>query len=163
MFSQTMEYALRAVVCLATSTDQSITTHQIARDTKIPASYLSKVLQTLGRAGIVRSRRGLHGGFLLAKAPEDLTILDVVNAVDPIQRVGRCPLELEEHSAELCPVHRRLDEALAEIEKGMERSTVAELILEGKAHSSRCCLDPELPDGGDSGPDTTNGQDPGDR
>ena len=64
MISQTAEYALRAVVFLSMNVDAAFTTQQIAVATKVPAAYLSKVMQSLVRAGLVRSQRGLGGGFI---------------------------------------------------------------------------------------------------
>jgi len=128
--SQTAEYALRAVVSLAGHRDRPLTTREIAEKTRVPADYLSKVLQVLVRAGIVASRRGLGGGFTLARDPADLTILDVVSAVDPIQRIRECPLHLPEHRHALCPLHRRLDQAMAAIEESLQRTTVAEIMAD---------------------------------
>src|SRR3954451_1771738 len=93
MFSQTVEYALRAVVHLADQAPDARTTDQIAAITKVPKAYLSKVLQGLSRAGIVHSQRGIGGGMTLTKEPKDLTILQVVNAVEPIERIRTCPLD----------------------------------------------------------------------
>jgi Rrf2 family protein len=77
MISQTVEYALRAVVFLADQREPR-TTQEIAERTKVPAPYLAKVMQSLNRANLVHSQRGLHGGFTLAKSPGQLTIWDVV-------------------------------------------------------------------------------------
>jgi Rrf2 family transcriptional regulator, nitric oxide-sensitive transcriptional repressor len=130
MFSQTVEYALRASVYLATHTDVPQPTEQIAQGTKVPPAYLSKVLQAMARSGVVKSHRGLRGGFTLVKPAEELTILEVVNAVDPIQRINTCPLELESHGVNLCPLHRRVDQALAEVERAFASSTLAEVLAE---------------------------------
>jgi Rrf2 family protein len=130
MISQTAEYALRAVVCLASQPDVALTTQQIAVTTRVPPSYLSKVLQSLGRASIIHSQRGLHGGFTLARPLEALTVLEVVNAVDPLQRIRTCPLKLESHGTNLCPLHRRLDEAMAQVERSFAETTIAELMAE---------------------------------
>src|SRR5215207_872981 len=97
MISQTVEYALRAVVYLADCGDEPRTTQQIAGVTHVPPAYLSKVLQGLSKARLVRSQRGLHGGFTLAVDPEQLTIWDVVDAVEPLQRIRECPLGLKAH------------------------------------------------------------------
>jgi Rrf2 family protein len=128
MFSQTTEYALRAVVCLASTPDKPLVTPLIAETTKVPPGYLSKVLQALGRAGIVQSQRGLHGGFTLSKPPHELSVLDVVNAVDPIQRIKTCPLNLDAHGVKLCPLHRSLDDALAHVEETFRNHTIQDLI-----------------------------------
>ncbi len=130
MFSQTVEYALRAVAFLASRSPDAQNTEQIAKATKVPPAYLSKVLQSLGRAGIVRSQRGLHGGFSLAVDPHELTILQVVDVVDPIRRIKSCPLELKGHGVNLCPLHRRMDAALASVQKAFGESTLAEILAE---------------------------------
>lgn len=130
MISQTVEYALRAVVQLASSAPDSCTTEQIASVTKVPSAYLSKVLQALRRAGIVKSQRGVGGGVVLAKDPAKLTILEVVNAVDPIQRIRTCPLEIKAHGIRLCPLHKRLDQAMASVEEAFRGSTLAEILAE---------------------------------
>ena len=143
MFSQTVEYALRAVVFLAGQPDKPATNEQISRATKVPAAYLSKVLQSLTRGGIVRSQRGVRGGFLLAHAPEDLTILEVVNAVDPIVRIHTCPLGLKSHGVRLCPLHHRMDDALAKVEDAFRRSTLAEVLAEPTLSVPLCEFPPQ--------------------
>ncbi len=130
MFSQTVEYALRAVTWLGHSRGVPQTTRHIAEATRVPAGYLSKVLQALGRAGIVRSQRGLHGGFTLVREPDQIAVLDVINAVDPIRRIRQCPLGLKTHGARLCPLHRQLDDAIALIEKAFANSTIAGILTE---------------------------------
>ena len=138
MISQTVDYALRAVVHLAAEAPQSCTTQQLAAVTQVPAPYLSKVLQNLARAGIVQSQRGVGGGVSLALLPEQLTILDVLQAVDPIERIETCPLSLKSHSANLCPLHRRLDNALAKVESAFRDTTLAELLGESGEPTPLC-------------------------
>ena len=128
MLSQTAEYALRAVVCLAGAADQRLTTPEIAEQTQVPAGYLSKVLQLLGRAGLVRSQRGLGGGFTLARSTAEINILEVINAVDPIQRITTCPLGVPGHGIRLCRLHHRIDQALATVEEVFRATTVADLL-----------------------------------
>ncbi len=66
MISQTVEYALRAVAHLAAESPNSCKTQRIAEVTQVPSAYLSKVLQSLAKAKIVRSQRGIGGGVTLA-------------------------------------------------------------------------------------------------
>ena len=131
MFSQTAEYALRAVAYLASQTGEPRTVQQIAVVTKVPTGYLAKVMQALSRAELVHSQRGLGGGCTLLVPPDRLTVLDVVQAVDPIRRIRRCPLGLAGH-VNLCPLHRRLDQAIALVEDALRQSTIAELLAEAK-------------------------------
>jgi Rrf2 family protein len=129
MISQTAEYALRAVVYLASQKGEARTVHQIAEATKVREGYLSKVMQGLSRKNLVHSQRGLGGGFTLAVSADHLTVYDVVQAVDPIRRITTCPLGLEGH-INLCPLHRRLDHAAALVEAALRESTIAELLTE---------------------------------
>jgi len=144
MFSQTVEYALRAIVHLADQNPNPRTTQQIAEITKVPQAYLSKVLQALNRGGLIKSQRGIGGGMTLVRPPEELTILEVVNAVDPIQRITTCPLGLSSHGIKLCPLHRRLDNALAMVEEAFAHTTLAE-VLEEPTNSVPLCEFPSGP------------------
>jgi Rrf2 family nitric oxide-sensitive transcriptional repressor len=138
MISQTAEYALRAIVYLAKEPSVAKTTKEIAEATRVPVGYLSKVLQNLSRVGLIGSQRGLYGGSRLLKAPYEITIYEVVNAVDPIPRIRTCPLQLAAHGENLCPLHRRIDGAVALIEKAFRSTTVAELIEEAAIENKVC-------------------------
>ncbi|MDZ4687188.1 MAG: Rrf2 family transcriptional regulator [Planctomycetaceae bacterium] len=138
MFSQTVEYALRAVVFLADRAPTTGTTDDIAAATLVPKPYLVKVLQGLARAGIVQTQRGVGGGVSLVKTPAELTILEVVNAVEPLQRIRTCPLGLAAHGVKLCPLHRRMDEALAHVEDAFRSTTLAEVLAEPTTSTPLC-------------------------
>lgn len=127
MISQTAEYALRAIVCLANE-GVPCTTAFLSEATQTPAGYLAKVMQSLCRAGLVKSRPGLNGGFTLKRPPEELTILEIVGAVDPIRRYHECPLGLLRHGRNLCPLHSRLDKAAELVEQSFRDTTVADLL-----------------------------------
>jgi Rrf2 family nitric oxide-sensitive transcriptional repressor len=145
MFSQTVEYALRAVVYLAYEAPAARTTDQIADATGLADKrpYLAKVLQGLARKGIVRTQRGVGGGIALARDPAALTILDVVNAVDEIKRIRTCPLGLAAHGVQLCPLHKRLDDALAHVEKAFQSTTLAEILVEPTTSKPLCDSGPK--------------------
>jgi len=138
VISQTAEYALRAMICLAADPKRSLTTQQLAAATRVPAGSLSKVLQTLGRSGLVVSQRGLGGGFAAGADPKGISVLDVINAVDPIRRIRSCPLHLNAHGTELCPLHRRLGDAMAVAEKAFAETTLAELLGRPARSRSLC-------------------------
>lgn len=139
MFSQTVEYALRAVIHLAHEAPAARTTAQIAEATRVPKDYLSKILQGLAKKGILQTQRGVGGGVSLSKPPGELTILDVVNAVEPIERFHTCPLKLPNHGKNLCPLHRRMDEAMATVEEAFRNSTLAEVLADPSSASVPLC------------------------
>ena len=138
MLSQTVEYALRAATYLATAPAEPRTVDQIAEATLVPVAYLAKVMQALVRGGIVTSRRGVGGGFTLARPPRTLRIVEIVQAVDPIQRITTCPLGLASHGTNLCPLHRRLDNALAAMEDAFSTTTLAEVLAEPTSSVPLC-------------------------
>jgi Rrf2 family protein len=139
MFSQTVEYALRAVIHLAHEAPAARTTAQIAEATRVPKDYLSKILQNLAKKGILTTQRGVGGGISLSRSPSELTILDVVNAVEPIERIHTCPLKLPNHGANLCPLHRRMDAAMATVEEAFRNSTLAEVLADTSSTSVPLC------------------------
>lgn len=138
MISQTAEYALRAVVFLADRDGQPCTTARISEGTQVPAGYLAKVMQSLSRSRIVNSQRGLHGGFTLVKDADELTVLEVINAVDPIQRFHECPLNIAHHGPNLCPLHRKLDDAGKLLEQEFGDATVASLLSVPRRQKPLC-------------------------
>lgn len=138
MLSQTVEYSLRAIVWLASHTDDPQTTQQIAAATLVPVGYLAKVMQSLGRGGLVIGQRGKRGGFLLARPAGEVSVLEVINTVEPIQRIRECPLGIAAHGSHLCPLHRRLDAAMAMIEKAFRETSIAEVLAEPSASKPLC-------------------------
>ncbi len=128
MFSQTAEYALRAVVWLGNRPDGSLTSQQIADAAHIPPRYASKVLQALGRAGLVHSQRGLHGGFWLAREPAQLSVLDVIIAVDPIRRAAHIGGNGDPAGRSLEHLNEKLDQAVDLVEKLLAETTIADLV-----------------------------------
>jgi len=138
VISQTAEYALRAVTVLGSQPDHPLTEQQIAARTRVPASYLSKVLQALGRAGLVRAQRGLGGGYAMSRRLEQVSVLDVINAVDPLRRIDRCPLGLPLHKQRLCSLHKQLDQAIALAESLFGKTTIAQLLADQRPSRPLC-------------------------
>lgn len=130
MFSQTVEYILRVVVFLASQRKSATTTHQISDATLVPVGYLAKIMQRLVKAEIVSSQRGRNGGFLLHQRAYGMTLLDIIQLLEPIVRVQACPLAKPEHKANLCPLHSRLDQAIAAVEQTLAESTVQNLLAQ---------------------------------
>ena len=126
MLSKTAEYALRVVTWLAGGS-RSEPAARLAHQTKVPRRYLQKVLQDLVAAELVTSRSGPGGGYALARPADQITILDVLNGVDPLQRIRSCPLGLTSH-ASLCPLHAELDKAFAATEAAFSQVTIQDVV-----------------------------------
>lgn len=80
------DYAVRAVLYLARSGDQRTATSTIAEEQRIPPSFLAKIVSQLSIAGLLHTSRGARGGVTLARTPKEITLLEVIEAIDgPIQ------------------------------------------------------------------------------
>jgi Rrf2 family protein len=139
MLSQTVEYALRAMASLAYRPEELVPTPELAEMTKVPSNYLAKVLQTLAGADLIIGRRGVGGGYRLAKPARDIRLLDVINAVNPLQRIRSCPLDLENHGTHLCPLHRRIDQAVAGVIEVFGSTTLADIVESGGTRQLPLC------------------------
>jgi Rrf2 family transcriptional regulator, nitric oxide-sensitive transcriptional repressor len=138
MFSQTTEYALRAMAWLALRPDELTPTPALADVTNVPSNYLAKVLQQLSAAGLITGRRGVGGGYKLARAASDINLLDVVNAIGEVKRIDSCPLGLPEHGKNLCALHRRADAAAAAIIEIYTGTTLQDLLSDDCPNKPLC-------------------------
>ena len=139
MLSLTVEYALRAMMQLAAlEPGMSVNSEGIAEQTRVPRGYLSKVLRDLVLAGLVVSQRGPNGGFALARPARDITMLAVINAVDPIVRITTCPLGNAGHQR-LCPLHAKIDRAIGAVECEFRNTTLAEVVIGAPAEPGIDC------------------------
>lgn len=132
MLSKTAEYALRAAVWLAREPGHAVSAERLASATQVPRRYLHKVLQDLVGADLIRSQPGPGGGYTLGRDPCEVTILAVVEAVDPIERIRGCPLGLTTHTS-LCPLHQALDRAYAAMEEALAKVTLDDVLHQPSA------------------------------
>jgi len=89
--SRKIEYGTRAMLYLASLPDGMTTTfREIGRQMAIPQQFLAKILKTLVGAKLVRSTRGSHGGYSLARAASQITFLEVIEAVEGAVSVNVC-------------------------------------------------------------------------
>ncbi len=116
--------------CLAYMPDELVSTAQLAEVTHVPMNYLAKVLQSLAKAELITGRRGVGGGYRLARPAAEITMLDVINSIHPIEPISSCPLNLENHSGRLCPLHARLDAAARAMIEHFGHITLHDMISE---------------------------------
>lgn len=90
--SEAASLALHTMGILAVETHRLVSTHEIAQRLRVSEAHLAKVMQRLGRAGLVRSQRGPKGGFALERPPEEITLLDVYEATEGPLTQRKCLL-----------------------------------------------------------------------
>jgi Rrf2 family transcriptional regulator, iron-sulfur cluster assembly transcription factor len=112
IFSKKCEYGLQAVLYMAAKEPGCVCpSDEIADKLQIPKEFVSKILQSLTESGIVDSKKGKSGGFLLAKNPSKIRLIDIVTAIDGLDLFNRCVLGFPNCSPDQpCPVHDKWGE-----------------------------------------------------
>ncbi len=145
MFSQTTEYAVRAMAWLALSPSDLVPTVLLAERTQVPSHYLAKVLQQLAAAELVTGRRGVRGGYRLARPASAITVMEVVRSVTRLERITSCPLGLASHGSNLCPLHRLMDHAAKAVIDVLDNKTLADLISQPGMNTPLCDVKGDQP------------------
>jgi len=129
-FSRQCEYALQAVIVLATKRGEGWTSlSEITERIDGPVSYLAKILQDLSRKGILDSQKGLHGGFKLARSPEQVTLLEIVEVIDGTEFLRQCVLGYPDCSTEdPCPAHETWGSLRELFKRLLLENSVADLV-----------------------------------
>jgi Rrf2 family protein len=123
------DYAVRTVLYLAKDCDRIASATEIARSMHIPRSFLSKILQRLVRSRIVTSSRGANGGFQLAQKPEELSLLSIMEAIQGPASINVCAIDGKRcKMSTTCTVHPVWVEIRQEVEKRLQKQTIAGLI-----------------------------------
>ena len=135
------DYGIQGILYLATQPYEQVTLlHDIAKNQDIPETYLAKIFQDLGKAGLVRSHRGAKGGFCLARPAAEITLRQVIEALQGPISLNRC-LDIRDSCprSETCPVSKVLrkaqDQLLATLDAA-RLDTLAEYELAAHAASA---------------------------
>lgn len=112
IFSKKCEYGLQAVLYMAAKENDCVCpAEEISTKLKIPKEFVSKILQSLTESGIVDSKKGKSGGFMLAKIPSKIRLIDIVEAIDGLDVFNSCVLGFPDCSPDKpCPVHDKWGE-----------------------------------------------------
>ena len=126
--SKKADYGLIALKHLAQHADCSISAREIAAEYRIPAELLAKILQRLARKGLLVSQQGIRGGYVLARDPAKISIVDVVEALEgpigmtPCERGSSC------EQMELCSVRDPLAKLKAKVVRVLGDTSIYELV-----------------------------------
>ncbi len=127
-FSTSIEYAIHGLVYLTRSSDKGpVLVGDIAKATRVPESYLRKVMQLLARAGLVASHRGARGGFSLARDAADISLRDIVEAVDGSLPSYSCVKEKRRCTEVPCPVSAAFEAARRKMGEALSKMTIGDL------------------------------------
>ena len=141
ILSNTSKYGLRAVIYLAIKAkgNEKIGIKKIAGDLDIPMPFLGKILQSLAKHQILSSSKGPHGGFGLAKKPEQIKLLDVIKVIEGDLVFDTCLISLKsclkrnkKHTP--CPIHYKFDGIRKNIIQFFEKETIKSISDDIKNH-----------------------------
>lgn len=138
MLSQTAEYALRAMVALGQDSGKPRTAESLSDSIQVPVPYLHKILRDLSKARLLNISRGRHGGFTLARSPEKMPLLEIIDAIAPLVPLDRCPLRLQKHEHQLCPLHTHISQAIQSLRTQFQNTTIADLLRADPAQPPLC-------------------------
>ncbi|MBI5084811.1 MAG: Rrf2 family transcriptional regulator [Acidobacteria bacterium] len=129
IYSRSAEYAIRAFVRLASVPEGKYAmVKQIAEEGEIPSHFLAKILQQLARKGFLRSSKGPTGGFCLRIPAKDLSLLNIVDAVDGLADFERCPAGMAECNDQApCGMHDSWKAMRNRIIEYLERTSIEDL------------------------------------
>ncbi|HEY3852974.1 MAG TPA: Rrf2 family transcriptional regulator [Verrucomicrobiae bacterium] len=124
------EYGVQGLMHLARhNPGQRIMLDEVSREEHIPKSFLAKIFQHLAKAGLIRSIRGSGGGFALAKSPSDISVLEIIEAVEGKILIQRCRMDKPdcEHAGgcALCGLFERAQDGIKDV---LTRTTLQDLI-----------------------------------
>lgn len=127
IFSKATGYGIRALAYLAKQTDLRLCgLYEIANSENIPPVYLRKLLGELRRQRIVRSVKGIHGGYLLAREPQKVTLWDIFIVLDPNPYLDECVICHTQDEKDLCPFCKDWKRIGSEIIQILKKKTIAD-------------------------------------
>ncbi len=132
--SRPAEYALRAMTYIARQDpSQRVLTRDLAKAINVPAPYLSKIMRRLTADGMLNAKKGHHGGFLLARPPEDVRFIDILRAVDFEPTADHCLFGLGNCDTENpCPLHSEWSVLKGQIEQWARKHTLKDSLRESR-------------------------------
>jgi Rrf2 family protein len=130
LLSRACEYAIRAVLYLAKHQDGAyVSVKEIAEQTDVSFHFLGKILQTLTQKGLLISYKGPKGGIQLAKSPDEITVFQVVEAIDGLNVLKQCVLGLPNcGEGKPCALHDQWGPIRAEIADMFQGKSIAQLL-----------------------------------
>ena len=132
-FTKAVEYAIRCVLYLASLKERVASRQEVAYVMEIPDHFLAKIAQQLAKARIIEIRQGRQGGYRLLVSPEDLSLLEVVEAVSGEIFINECVIMPETcRKSPICPVHRIWTKVRDTVREMLRQVSIADLLKEEK-------------------------------
>lgn len=138
LYSKGCEYAIRALMVVApTDSEKRFQAKKVCKKARIPESFTRKIFQDLVAAGFLEAVRGPGGGYSLVYSPAEISLLEIIEAVDGKDTFDHCIMGLPAcQSTKPCPLHETWSKAKQELVERLESKTLEDLIEASKARST---------------------------
>lgn len=136
--SKTTAYSIQALSCLESEACSNHNIAVVAKCSGVPRSYLSKIINSLSQHGLVFTKRGYHGGITLARDPADISLLEIVEAIEGEAWLGECLLGMDECEIKVnCVTHTFWTRIRREITEELRKTSLASLIRFKRRRTAR--------------------------
>jgi Rrf2 family protein len=128
--SKKIEYAIIAIQYIAAQNDKMVSAKEISEKLNLSFEFLAKTLQSLMKKGLINSYHGIHGGYNLAKKPEEITVGSIINAIEPKKTIVDCfsdSYRLACSRTNFCSIRHSMEDIQNKIDDIFNSTTIAEL------------------------------------
>ena len=132
--TSTMDYAIR-IVCYLAAQRQMISTSELSQELSVPSSYIPKITKKLKQAGIIKACEGTNGGYMLAKQPENISLMEIISCVEETMAINRCLEEdrfCSRNLKDTCKIHKILLSLQNTYNNKLESVKVSDVIRPGE-------------------------------
>ncbi|MEI6946970.1 Rrf2 family transcriptional regulator [Paraflavisolibacter sp. H34] len=140
MFSKSFGYSVRGMLYIALMQDEKVRVHaeEVAGELGVPKPYMSKILKTMVKEGLLLSVKGPQGGFGASQRTLETTLMDIFKLTDGLGYFNRCALRMDECSSKNpCPMHVHFEQVKSSLRHRLETTTIGQLITGNKAEFIR--------------------------
>ena len=133
LITRDTDYAIRALCYIAESKGDTVSASRIVKSLKIPRPFLRKILQRLNKEGLLKSHKGLGGGFTLAERVDDILIVDLIKIFQGGVRLNECVFKKKPcPNVESCPLKKKIDAIQEQVVGQLRSITIGKLLKRGR-------------------------------
>ena len=132
--TSTTDYAIR-IVCYLAAQRQMTSTSELSQELSVPSSYIPKITKKLKQAGIIEACEGTNGGYMLAKQPENISLMEIISCVEETMAINRCLEEdrfCSRNLEDTCKIHKKLLSLQNTYNNKLESVKVSDVIRPGE-------------------------------
>ena len=132
LLTRNTDYAVRAICSMAARPNNIVTATELVSELKIPKPFLRKILQILNKKGIVKSTKGSGGGFVLARKPNDIYLVTLIEAFQGPLSINECIFKKRVcPNRKTCPLKKKITEIENKVENELRSITIGSLLSKG--------------------------------